>query len=195
MGFYLCGTKRWRNENRSVQLLSYPQCIGSGGIAACYTYPYPQTVLIDNTEPEAVAGRYSLRHCSFRGNRAAAMGIGLYDPGKGWFHYSNVYHPGSDIRPLSEEKAACYGRHWSNPGGIRTVSAQRWYGYLLVKGEGVQANNIFFGSTISNDGFAGETFDFMLSNPPFGTPWKTDLKAWAFMISSFQRFTESVRPR
>lgn len=49
---------------------------------------------------------------------------------------------------------------------------------MLVKGEGVQANNIFFGSTISNDGFSGETFDFMLSNPPFGTPWKTDLKAW-----------------
>ena len=49
---------------------------------------------------------------------------------------------------------------------------------MLVKGEGTQANNIFFGSTISNDGFAGESFDFMLSNPPFGTPWKTDLKAW-----------------
>lgn len=49
---------------------------------------------------------------------------------------------------------------------------------MLVKGEGTQANNIAFGSTISNDGFAGETFDFMLSNPPFGTPWKTDLKAW-----------------
>ena len=49
---------------------------------------------------------------------------------------------------------------------------------MLVKGEGTQANNIYFGSTISNDGFAGETFDFMLSNPPFGTPWKTDLKAW-----------------
>ena len=49
---------------------------------------------------------------------------------------------------------------------------------MLVKGEGGQANNIYFGSTISNDGFAKETFDFMLSNPPFGTPWKTDLKAW-----------------
>ena len=49
---------------------------------------------------------------------------------------------------------------------------------MLVKGEGAQANNIFFGSTISNDGFAKRTFDFMLSNPPFGTPWKTDLKAW-----------------
>lgn len=49
---------------------------------------------------------------------------------------------------------------------------------MLVKGEGEQSNNIFFGSTISNDGFSGQTFDFMLSNPPFGTPWKTDLKAW-----------------
>lgn len=49
---------------------------------------------------------------------------------------------------------------------------------MLVKGEGLQASNIFYGSTISNDGFAGKTFDFMLSNPPFGTPWKTDLKAW-----------------
>lgn len=49
---------------------------------------------------------------------------------------------------------------------------------MLVKGEGTQANNIFFGSTISNDGFSKRTFDFMLSNPPFGTPWKTDLKAW-----------------
>ncbi len=49
---------------------------------------------------------------------------------------------------------------------------------MLVKGEGSQSNNIFFGSTISNDGFLGETFDFCLSNPPFGTPWKTDLKAW-----------------
>ncbi len=49
---------------------------------------------------------------------------------------------------------------------------------MLVKGEGSQANNIFFGSTISNDGFPGETFDFCLSNPPFGTSWKKDLAAW-----------------
>lgn len=49
---------------------------------------------------------------------------------------------------------------------------------MLVKGEGTQADHIFFGSTISNDGFSGRTFDFCLSNPPFGTPWKTDLKAW-----------------
>lgn len=46
---------------------------------------------------------------------------------------------------------------------------------LLIKGEGTQADNIFCGSTISNDGFSSMTFDFMISNPPFGTPWKKDI--------------------
>ncbi|KAB0577025.1 SAM-dependent DNA methyltransferase [Fusobacterium naviforme] len=49
---------------------------------------------------------------------------------------------------------------------------------MLLKGEGTQVNNIFFGSTISNDGFPKDEFDFMLSNPPFGTSWKAELKAW-----------------
>ena len=49
---------------------------------------------------------------------------------------------------------------------------------MLVKGEGKQADNIRFGSTISDDKFAREEFDFMLSNPPFGTAWKSELKAW-----------------
>ncbi len=37
---------------------------------------------------------------------------------------------------------------------------------------------IAFGSTISQDGHAGESFDFCISNPPFGTPWKSDLNNW-----------------
>lgn len=49
---------------------------------------------------------------------------------------------------------------------------------MLVKGEGTQANNIRYGSTLSEDRFAHEEFDFMLSNPPFGTSWKSELKAW-----------------
>lgn len=49
---------------------------------------------------------------------------------------------------------------------------------MLLKGESTQVNNIFFGSTISNDGFPKDEFDFMLSNPPFGTSWKAELKAW-----------------
>ena len=49
---------------------------------------------------------------------------------------------------------------------------------MLLKGE--EADNIAFGSTISDDQFAGKTFDFCLSNPPFGTPWKKDMVAWGF---------------
>ena len=49
---------------------------------------------------------------------------------------------------------------------------------MLVKGEGQEADQVRFGSTISDDQFAKDEFDFMLSNPPFGTSWKSELKAW-----------------
>ena len=48
---------------------------------------------------------------------------------------------------------------------------------LILKGDGQAADNIVGGpewSTLSNDAFAGEEFDFMLSNPPYGKSWKTD---------------------
>ena len=50
---------------------------------------------------------------------------------------------------------------------------------LLLKGEGDAADNIVGGpehSTLSNDAFPGREFDFMLSNPPYGKSWKTDLE-------------------
>ena len=50
---------------------------------------------------------------------------------------------------------------------------------LLLSGEGAEADNIIGGpefSTISNDAFRSRTFDFMLSNPPYGKSWKTDLE-------------------
>lgn len=47
---------------------------------------------------------------------------------------------------------------------------------LLLKGEGDDAENFHHGSTLSQDGFAGREFDFMLSNPPYGKSWKTDLQ-------------------
>jgi len=50
---------------------------------------------------------------------------------------------------------------------------------LLLKGEGDAADNIVGGpeySTLSNDAFPGRTFDFMLSNPPYGKSWKNDLE-------------------
>ena len=50
---------------------------------------------------------------------------------------------------------------------------------LLIKGEGEAADNIVGGSEhsiLSNDAFPSLEFDFMLSNPPYGKSWKTDLK-------------------
>jgi len=47
---------------------------------------------------------------------------------------------------------------------------------LLLKGEGQEAENMKFGSTLSNDAFPSHEFDFMLSNPPYGKSWKTDLE-------------------
>ena len=50
---------------------------------------------------------------------------------------------------------------------------------LLLKGEGEAADNIVGGpehSTLSNDANPGREFDFMLSNPPYGKSWKTDLE-------------------
>ncbi len=50
---------------------------------------------------------------------------------------------------------------------------------LLLKGGGEAADNIIGGpahSTLSNDAFASREFDFMLSNPPYGKSWKTDLQ-------------------
>lgn len=45
---------------------------------------------------------------------------------------------------------------------------------LLLKGEGSEAENMKFGSTLSSDYFPSREFDFMLSNPPYGKSWKTD---------------------
>jgi type I restriction enzyme M protein len=50
---------------------------------------------------------------------------------------------------------------------------------LLLKGEGEAADNIIGGpeySTLSNDAFRSREFDFMLSNPPYGKSWKSDLE-------------------
>ena len=48
---------------------------------------------------------------------------------------------------------------------------------LLLKGEENADANIIGGpeySTLSNDAFRDQTFDFMISNPPYGKSWKTD---------------------
>ena len=50
---------------------------------------------------------------------------------------------------------------------------------LILKGDGAAADNVVGGpqwSTLSNDAFASNEFDFMLSNPPYGKSWKSDLE-------------------
>lgn len=47
---------------------------------------------------------------------------------------------------------------------------------LILKGEGAEADNMKFGSTLSSDAYPSREFDFMLSNPPYGKSWKTDLE-------------------
>ncbi|MBE9197287.1 SAM-dependent DNA methyltransferase, partial [Synechocystis sp. LEGE 06083] len=47
---------------------------------------------------------------------------------------------------------------------------------LLLKGEGAEAENMKYASTLSSDAFPSQEFDFMLSNPPYGKSWKTDLE-------------------
>src|SRR6266852_4032325 len=50
---------------------------------------------------------------------------------------------------------------------------------MLLKGEGENADHIVGGaewSTLSHDAFPAMNFDFMMSNPPYGKSWKTDLE-------------------
>ncbi len=45
---------------------------------------------------------------------------------------------------------------------------------MMIKGN--DPGNIRVGSTLSTDEFAGTTFDFMLSNPPYGKSWSSEQK-------------------
>lgn len=45
---------------------------------------------------------------------------------------------------------------------------------MIIKGQDV--DNIYFGDTLTDDGFRTKHFDFLLSNPPFGVEWKTQQK-------------------
>ena len=47
---------------------------------------------------------------------------------------------------------------------------------LILKGEGAEADNMRYGSTLSTDAFPAHEFDFMLSNPPYGKSWKGDME-------------------
>lgn len=70
-----------------------------------------------------------------------------------------------------------------NPGAQLTMSGQELnpesYAIckadMLIKGQDI--TRIVQGNTLSDDGHSGQTFDYMLSNPPFGVEWKKVQKA------------------
>lgn len=45
---------------------------------------------------------------------------------------------------------------------------------MLIRGG--DPNNMQFGDTLSDDKFSGYKFDYVISNPPFGIPWKREKK-------------------
>ncbi|MBF0375938.1 MAG: SAM-dependent DNA methyltransferase [Desulfamplus sp.] len=59
------------------------------------------------------------------------------------------------------------------------VNPETWAictGDMLIKADSKssEVGKIIYGSTLSNDGFMNYSFDFMLSNPPYGKSWKID---------------------
>ncbi|EGV33266.1 hypothetical protein HMPREF9431_00864 [Segatella oulorum F0390] len=49
--------------------------------------------------------------------------------------------------------------------------------FSYIQGDVVR-DRFAYGSMISENGHPGKKFDFCISNPPFGTPWKIDLEKW-----------------
>ncbi|MBY4013481.1 SAM-dependent DNA methyltransferase [Rhodococcus fascians] len=45
---------------------------------------------------------------------------------------------------------------------------------MIIKGQNI--DNIYLGNTLTDDGYGGNTFDYLLSNPPFGVEWKSSQK-------------------
>ena len=48
---------------------------------------------------------------------------------------------------------------------------------FMKSADGRDAENVVFGSTLSNDRHAGAGFDYMIANPPYGKDWKRDQDA------------------
>ncbi len=84
-------------------------------------------------------------------------------------------------RETLEKQAADHGKDVSVHMFGQEINAETYAickADLILKGEGETADNIVGGpehSTLSNDAFPTRSFDFMLSNPPYGKSWKTDL--------------------
>ena len=74
------------------------------------------------------------------------------------------------IRELnSEMDVTCFGQEF-NPSTFAIAKAD-----MMIRGG--DPNNMRFGDTLSEDQFGGFQFQYIISNPPFGIPWKREQKA------------------
>ena len=69
----------------------------------------------------------------------------------------------------SEMEVTCFGQEF-NPATFAIAKAD-----MMIRGG--DPNNMRFGDTLSDDQFKGFTFQYCISNPPFGIDWKREQKA------------------
>ena len=78
--------------------------------------------------------------------------------------YLREHHPQANL--------FVYGQDY-NPRAFATAAADMLMKQVDHNGIG---NNVKFGDSLTEDEFAGETFDYFLTNPPFGVDWKRQRK-------------------
>ena len=69
----------------------------------------------------------------------------------------------------SDIEVTCFGQEF-NPSTFAIAEAD-----MMIRGG--DPNNMRFGDTLSEDQFPGFTFQYIISNPPFGIDWKREQKA------------------
>ncbi|MCD8196752.1 MAG: SAM-dependent methyltransferase, partial [Lachnospiraceae bacterium] len=69
----------------------------------------------------------------------------------------------------SDIEVTCFGQEF-NPSTFAIAKAD-----MMIRGG--DPNNMRFGDTLSEDQFPGYTFQYCISNPPFGIDWKREQKA------------------
>ena len=73
-------------------------------------------------------------------------------------YFREQINPDADIRLLGQE--------------LNTQTYAIYKSGMLITGE--DPDSIRLGSSLSEDQFQGQRFDYMITNPPFGVSWKSD---------------------
>ncbi len=100
----------------------------------------------------------------------AAPGItrSVYDPAAGTGGMLSVAE--EHLRELNPKANLALYAQEINPASYAIAKSD-----MLIKGQDIA--NVRLGDTLAEDLFAGEHFDFVLSNPPYGVDWKASEKA------------------